>query len=490
MASQSNDQMEINLDKLNLDDAETWIYPKNFLGVLHDSITKKYRLDGRAERERSIVNILKAIARSTIFICILIIFISYYVKCFDVITFNRVNDEYVTNFTGTTIKNETFLLRIQFCSVLFNDKHYSDKDYKTGLNVFIEYFLIFYLVSEAILIFSPVLNTVVKPKYKNISILVLIFFSIIEILVFYFILFIPIFFVIIAFEIFSVIIDSDRSFNFLRAFDYLRALEYFNFTNFTNVSIFNDINGSIYIQFVTLFTMYTLKKNLKFLGLPGVLIIKHSSSIKKLLGLSILGTVLSKIFSPLINSLRESNLPLDLLNCSLAFNSSYANCSNEVQRVKVSDLSVEIRDTFYPILNSYLYENFLLNKLFPILAFIYCLFYIFIFFNWLYETLGIYKSDLEMARIEQHLLKYYSLEPKFDKLIGKILDKILEWKNQTEEKSDTTTTQRRRFSRIFSVINWITWKPFFFIYELIFARNEVDIALEKIMFKLKMNQLA
>ena len=172
--------------------------------------------------------------------------------------------------------------------------------------------------------------------------------------------------------------------------------------------------------------MFTLKDNFKLVGLKGVLIIKNISSLKKFLVISIYGTtVLRKAFSPLFNHLNGSSLLVDISNCSMSFlNSSQADCSSlSFKRVKVSDLSVDIKETFSTELNTYVLINCHLNKMFPLTTFAFCLFLLFIIGHWVFENCNWYKSDLEMAKIEQRLIKYYSLDSLSNKLLRKFLNR-------------------------------------------------------------------
>jgi hypothetical protein len=194
------------------------------------------------------------------------------------------------------------------------------------------------------------------------------------------------------------------------------------------------------------------------------------------------------LFSPLLNSLNNSNLLVTISNCTI-FNKTYAGCTNNPLTVKVSDLSVDIRNTFYLELNNYALDNSLINLIFPIFTFAYCLFFVFLFFNWTYEVCGCFKSDLEFARIEQDLIKYFSKEDiSFDSLVEKVLTFILNLINKIRKKNksvnelDKSTTpeppRNYKLKIFFPIINWITWRPIYFFYQIIFEKSKVDIALE------------
>ena len=154
-----------------------------------------------------------------------------------------------------------------------------------------------------------------------------------------------------------------------------------------------------------------------------------------------------------------------------------------VFKAKISDLSVDIKETFSTELNTYVLDNSLLNKIFPLTIFAFCLFLLFIFFHWMFETLKIYESDLEMAKIEQHLIKYYSSDSALYRFFDKVLDFIEKpcssRNDQSNEQIDATSSKGCCYY-FKQIINWITWKWIYFVYKSITEKSKVDIALEKI----------
>ena len=113
-----------------------------------------------------------------------------------------------------------------------------------------------------------------------------------------------------------------------------------------NFNFFKDyhISDSIFIQIIALFTMYMLKDSLKFFNMPGLL--NMIVYLKNAQVLSIIGAFLAQLFSAFFNTLSDSHLLIDLINYSKEFNSlniSQVECSKFPLRLKISDLSVDIR---------------------------------------------------------------------------------------------------------------------------------------------------
>jgi hypothetical protein len=455
---------------LHLNETKSWIYPKQSLENVFDFIKKDYPL--KKKRFHHYLNFEKLILRSLMFIYIVIIFITDYIKCFKVMWGNQIeSDEFLSDFYKITSNKQVLGMRIQFCSCLYEDKHYFYFLNSTFLGYILFYLKIIYFLSEGAFIFLPTLHYFYKKKYRKIWCCISILIAPIVLLIYY----MPFIIIAYIFEGLNYLMDSDQKFSFSRPFDLFNAISLFD---------------SLYIQLTALFTMYTIKDNFKVVGLPGVLLIKHSKSLKNLLGLSILGTLLSKVFSPLFNTLKNSDLSVRVFNCSTS-NETYIDCNlNDTLTVKVSDLSDEMRKEFYYELNSYALDNSLLNQIFPFFTFAYCLFFIFIFIHCIYEKCGCYKSDLELARIEQHLIKYYSNDDvSLASLAKKFISNLKNKKNNPSESTTRETPRNYKLEIVYPILNWITWRPFYFFYQMIFEKNKVDIALEKIKLFLELNQL-
>ena len=126
-----------NLDLLN----ETKIYGnKHSLDDLFSFIQENYKLEKRFERTRSILSLIKIIAHSFVLIHIAVIYILHYSKCL-INKEGNGDDEFISNFTATLPYNinETIHLRIKFCSPLYDNNFYLDRDHFTLLAHFFEY---------------------------------------------------------------------------------------------------------------------------------------------------------------------------------------------------------------------------------------------------------------------------------------------------------------------------------------------------------------
>jgi hypothetical protein len=281
---------------------------------------------------------------------------------------------------------------------------------------------------------------------------------------------------------------------------FFECLNYFMNSDYVfNINFYKDyrMTESIFIQIIALFTMYMLKDSLKLAGLPGLLIIKHDSLFKKYLGISVIGTFVAKSFSAFFNTLSESPLLIVLIKCSIETNSSeisQLDCSTLPSTLKISDLRVDIRQKFSIELNAYFYDNTFLNKIFPLITFAFALFFIFIFFHYCYEKRNLYKSDLEMAKIEQHLITYYFFsKSKFEESLEKVFNFVLNYfRSRNDENSKGCIDYLKLFcnwltwERCKEGLNWITWK---WIYNLIVKKSDADIALEKIRLFLQEEKL-
>lgn len=227
-----------------------------------------------------------------------------------------------------------------------------------------------------------------------------------------------------------------------------------------------QLNDSFIIQLIAVYAMYMLVENVKLIDncLIGVLLLKHKTFISKLLKVSGLVMLLSKLFAPLINKLSHSQLPLEFANSSV--------CTN----LNVCDLSAEIRDTFYVELNNYVLDNSLLYHVFPFVLFLFFLFFFFLIFHCIWEKMNIYKCDLDMVKIEQHLLKYYSYleENKSNNSLAFNANQN-DFKNEEENKCK-------------NALNWITWKPFYYMHKSLFGKSRCELAMEKIKRMCELNE--
>ena len=150
-SQECNTDFEPNWTNLNLTHANNWKYSLASLDKLNNFIRNEYVLVSRYSK---FLNFGKIFARLFIFFTIVVVFVIYYEKCFDQITSSDIDEEFLSNFTKTTRKNETFRLRIPFCSCIYKDKYYLNSNY-TQIGIVSPVFIIVYLILESILIFYP-----------------------------------------------------------------------------------------------------------------------------------------------------------------------------------------------------------------------------------------------------------------------------------------------------------------------------------------------
>ena len=122
----------------NLDLNETKSFKKHSFDDLLSFIQANYKLEKSFERTRSILSLIKIMAHSFVLIHIAVIFIWHYSICYEN---DDVNDEFISNFTATWPDNinATIQLRIKFCSPLYDNQFYLDRDHFTLLAHFFEY---------------------------------------------------------------------------------------------------------------------------------------------------------------------------------------------------------------------------------------------------------------------------------------------------------------------------------------------------------------
>jgi hypothetical protein len=126
----------------NLDLNETKsLGKKHLFDDLFLFIQENFKLEKSFERTRFILSLIKILAHSFVLIYIALIFILHYLKCFRHTDLDDVNDEFLSNFTAKLPYNinETIHLRIKFCSPLYDNQFYLDRDHFTFLAHFFEY---------------------------------------------------------------------------------------------------------------------------------------------------------------------------------------------------------------------------------------------------------------------------------------------------------------------------------------------------------------
>ena len=129
----------LNLNKID----KRWPHTnKDSLQNLLTFIKANYKQEKSFERKRFILSVIKIFAHASILVNVLIIFIWYYTKCASSKKPNIDHDnKYMSNFTSTINTNETIYLRIQFCSSLYEDSYYLNREHFTVLAHCFEYFI-------------------------------------------------------------------------------------------------------------------------------------------------------------------------------------------------------------------------------------------------------------------------------------------------------------------------------------------------------------
>ena len=89
--STSEKAEDIELESLNLDDTENWIYPKKLLEKLHGLIKEKFEFDPKSLKSylnylKNWLIFIKIFIRSFMLSLIVVTYIIYYAKCFRLIT--------------------------------------------------------------------------------------------------------------------------------------------------------------------------------------------------------------------------------------------------------------------------------------------------------------------------------------------------------------------------------------------------------------------
>ena len=89
--STSEKAEDIELESLNLDDTENWIYPKKSLEKLHGLIKEKFEFDLKTLKSylnylKNWLIFIKIFIRSFMLSLIVVTYIIYYAKCFRLIT--------------------------------------------------------------------------------------------------------------------------------------------------------------------------------------------------------------------------------------------------------------------------------------------------------------------------------------------------------------------------------------------------------------------
>lgn len=155
---------------------------------------------------------------------------------------------------------------------------------------------------------------------------------------------------------------------------------------------------SFIIQSALLIDVYFLQKQLQLADLFGAVLIKHNSTVKKIITY---GAFYRVVILPLSNSINSSSLPVFVGNSLVA--------------IKVSDLDSETKMLFVDELNFYIYESvsYVTSFIYLIISYIF-----FIICSFIHEILKLHIKEkyqikiplsisLEMAKMRQYLIKSY-----------------------------------------------------------------------------------
>ena len=409
------------------------------------------------------IDIILLIYQALILLIILFLFIVYYLKCYRYVLFQNYeeqlnNTDLLSNFSKR-IDNKSIILRIPFCSSLFKDGNYKKQDTVLGL-IFL-YFKIFYFVTEALAfvmfltekfrfsqrIKRKILDSICDKFECNSQIVLLILISFIVTLLTWLVILILCFYMYILFEcICLLILNTPKDF-----FEFLRPAKILKrFFNFSHSVLFTNYNNNLLIQLLMLYSIFKLLDRLKVCGMFGLLIIQHGSVLTKFLNLSILGSLLKYVMTKFFKNLNESNL------LSYLYVKDNQNGTNYLKQLTISNLSDSIKELFNDELNDYIYVNSKINEIFLVFLIILIIFFIFISFHLCYEKFDIYKSELELARIEQLLIKYHRAK---------------RWKSRQLEMDENVSIKVLKKKRHY--LNYI-WKPFYFFYNFVLGRHELD----------------
>jgi hypothetical protein len=138
----------------------------------------------------------------------------------------------------------------------------------------------------------------------------------------------------------------------------------------------------------------------------GRCLIKHRRSIQRFITISLIASLFEKLYSSINNLSGLSTLPIYLYNCSttiLSKNESIVKCANSSEPLKISDLDFNLTKQYAAELNSYIYDNSLVEQIIMYVTYVFVAFLLFILIHFGFERCNIYKSDLELASFEQNL---------------------------------------------------------------------------------------
>jgi hypothetical protein len=248
---------------------------------------------------------------------------------------------------------------------------------------------------------------------------------------------------------------------------YITSKNIVNFDPFTNLKKADKYFGdTLIIQILLFYCIFGLISQLKLVKLYGRCFIKHCSSIQNLITLSVVFSILEKLYSSTVNFVAESNLLINIYNCSI-LNTTVV-CENKPKEIKLSDLRSigNISNDYQAELNAYIYDNSLIEKVIMYVSYIFAMFLVFILLNTIYDSCDCFKSNLNIAKIEQTLRLIQHSQNSLINIWYAFKEKgqLKEYfhLNERLERKDGKKTCK-------SLANYL-WKPFY----LIFKRNDIN----------------
>ena len=202
--------------------------------------------------------------------------------------------------------------------------------------------------------------------------------------------------------------------------------------------------------------MFKIIEQLNLASTLGLCLIKHQRSIRRFITISLLASILEKLYSSVNNLSSISTLPIFVYNCStesIQQNSSITKCANTSEPFKISDLDINLTRTYSAELNAYIYDNSLVEKIIMYITFVYVAFLVFIFFHFIFEWLNIYKTDFELATLEQNL---YLIEFT-QQSVHNCWYSIKEWKEFKEFASLYNKSLNKRVNKKREFLNYLWW---------------------------------
>jgi hypothetical protein len=404
-------------------------------------IKEDYRIKRKMEEHNMINHELKLIIRALILLIIAIIYGVNLNKCLKIKNENEVLTNLTKKIALSSSNNTNFTLGIRFCSCFYEDGffliHPTWYYWSCILSIYIYFSLELTLIYRHLLVYF--IHELLKKGFGKLK---LFFFKIIAGTIltlhcfFTIQLIVSIYFYVISFlfQILNYFFLNDISFIwpsfFINTLDYKSSIFDKN-SVLEKYSLFNIRKEmSLMIHSSSFIVMYALQKRLQMCGLLGVIVIKHTSKFKKIVKYGIISRL---FFWPLRDTINKSSLWV-----------YYGNIT------KLSDLNSYTKKLFIDELNTFVYEESLFNELFCWFIYSYFLFFFIVLVLYILEKNKLNEAeDLHLAKIKQHLIKYY-----WD----------LPW-----------------WSKPLSV--------FYKLYNQMFGKSKVEIALEKIRRKWEFDQL-